>query len=298
MKPTAAVPLEALPIARARERVRAEALDAAGQRVAMERVEELRLDIPPGSRQGRLYVPRGVHPGGTLLLYFHGGGFALGDLDTHDDACRLLADAAGVRVLAPEYALAPENPFPAAVEEALAAYRWAVAESERLGIEPSRIAVGGDSAGGNLAAVVAAVAGGPEPPPVLQLLIYPWLDLAAAEEGSRQRFGAGFGLTNSELGWYRELYLGTGDPRDPRCSPLHRGSLAGLPPAWIATAGRDPLRDDGERYAERLAAAGVGVTLRRHAGLLHGYVEALGRECGGRGALLEAAAAIRVRLAP
>jgi acetyl esterase len=211
-----------------------------------------------------------------LLVYFHGGGFVVCDLETHDNMCRFLARQAGVRVLAVDYRLAPEHRFPAAIEDALAAFRFAAEHAAELGADPARLAVGGDSAGGNLATGVARLAAADaQPAPAFQLLFYPWLDLSAK----------------------RESYRLFGDAIDPRCSPLQAEQLEGLAPAYIATAGFDPLRDEAEEYASRLRAAGVPVALRRHRGLIHGFANAVGIGHVGREALVEAAGALRVGLA-
>jgi acetyl esterase len=231
----------------------------------------------------------------ALLVYFHGGGFVTCDLDTHDNSCRFLARQSGVRVLAVDYRRAPEHPFPAAVDDAAAAFDDVVGHAADYGADPARVGVGGDSAGGNLAAGVAQLSGRPRP--AFQLLFYPWLDLSSRHP-SYARFGSGFYLSESDLAWYRRHYLADpADACDPRCSPLLAEHLAGLPPAYIATAGFDPLRDEAEEYALRLRASGVPVALRRHAGLLHGFFNTVAVGRAGREALLEAAGALRLGLA-
>ncbi len=220
-----------------------------------------------------------------MLVYFHGGGWVVGDLDTHDAPCRLLARAAGVRVLSVDYRLAPEHRFPAAADDALAAFRWAVEHAAELGADPRRIAVGGDSAGGNVSASTALQAardGGPAP--AFQLLIYPVTDNAAPSDpatqtGSYRMFADGFFLTAEQMRWYRAHYFGAAEAtaaRDVRASPLLADDLSGLAPAHVVTAGFDPLRDEGEAYAARLREAGVRTTLRRHPGLIHGFVNVVG----------------------
>jgi acetyl esterase len=221
----------------------------------------------------RLYVPAGAPAPGPLLVYYHGGGWVQGSLDTHDAACRLLAHFAGVRVLSVDYRLAPEHPYPAAVQDAVAAFAWAAAEAGRLGVDPARIAVGGDSAGGNLAAVVAQAARDDDalPSPAFQLLVYPAVDLAAKADSVRT-FAEGFLLTERGMDWYLGKYAPDIARRaEPQASPLRAGDLSGLPPAYVATCVPDPLRDEGEAYAARLREAGVPVTLQRH-GQLHGFV--------------------------
>lgn len=245
----------------------------------------------------RLYDPIGGPPGG-LLVYFHGGGFVVGDLDTHENTCRLLALAAGVRVLAVDYRLAPEHRFPAAPEDAWSAFAHVAAHPSQFGADPTRLAVGGDSAGGNLAAGVAQRAvreGGPRP--VFQLLFYPWLDLSRKRR-SYELFRDGFYLTEADLDAYATQYLAQpADAADPRCSPLRAADLDGVAPAFIATAGFDPLRDEAEEYAQRLREAGVRVALQRHAGLVHGFAAITGVGRTGRAAVITAAGALRFALA-
>jgi acetyl esterase len=228
-------------------------------------VAEVRA-LEAGGRPARLYVPDVDR--GALLVYFHGGGHVLGSLDSHDQTCRFLAGTAKLRVLSTDYRLAPENPFPAAAEDALAAYEWALAHAGELGVDSTRIAVGGDSAGGNLAAVVSQLA---ETKPAMQLLIYPVCDLSEKRESYRL-FSEGFFLTERNMDWYRGHYLPSEEAaRDPRASPLLAGDLSGLPRAYLAIAGFDPLRDEGLAYARRLEEDGVDVRLAVHAGLIHGF---------------------------
>jgi acetyl esterase len=293
-----APPLEALGVAEARARVADEARIFEGPKPQLARVEEVTVSGATGPLGARLYVPDGSAEHGGLLVYFHGGGFVVCDLQTHDNACRFLARQAEARVLSVDYRRAPEYRFPAAIEDAFAAFRFAVAHAVELGADPARVAVGGDSAGGNLAAGVARLAaadGGPAP--AFQLLFYPWLDLSSKRDSYRL-FGDGFYLTEGELDWYKRHYVAdTGDALDPRCSPLLAEAWSGIAPAYVATAGFDPLRDEGEEYAQRLRAAGVPVALRRHRGLIHGFVNAVGIGHAGRDAQLEAAGALRVGLA-
>ena len=249
--------------------------------------------------RARHYAP--IAPGGPqpLLVFLHGGGFVFGDLDTHDGLCRLLCRHTGAHVLAVDYRLAPEHPFPAAVEDASAALGWALANAELLGADPLRVGVGGDSAGGNLAAVacqLAAHAGGPQP--AMQLLIYPVTDFTARRR-SRELFGEGFFLTNAHMDWFDAQYLGVNraSASDPRASPLLAADLSGLAPALVVTASFDPLRDEGEEYAQALLAAGSQVTLRRFPGLIHGFASAAGVSRSCRDAVVETAGGARVMLA-
>ena len=207
------------------------------------------------------------------LVYFHGGGWTIGDLDTHDVLCRQLARGARCAVFSVDYRLAPEHPFPAAVEDCFMATDYLHAHSRDLNIDPKRIAVGGDSAGGNLAAVVALMArdrGGP--PLAFQLLIYPATDQRLAFP-SHQRNGEGYLLTKDAIQFFRSAYLPRAqDHADWRASPLLATSHAGLPPAYVLTAGYDPLLDEGRAYAERLTQAGVAVTYREYPDMVHGFV--------------------------
>jgi acetyl esterase len=264
----------------------------------MARLEDLSLPGPAGPIPARFYAATRDTRRCPLLVYYHGGGWVVGDLDTHDSVCRFLAREAGVRVLSVDYRLAPEHPFPAAVDDALAALRFAAREAAALGIDPARIAVGGDSAGGNLAAVVAqlAVRGSESPPPAFQLLFYPVTDLSK-KHASYRLFADGFFLTERQMDWYRDHYLAhEDDALDPRVSPLLAKDLAGLAPAYVATAGFDPLRDEGEAYAARLRDAGVAVTLRRHPGQIHGFCNVTALSRSARAAMREAAAALRAGL--
>jgi acetyl esterase len=203
-------------------------------------------------------------------------------------------------VLSVDYRLAPEYPFPAPLEDARAAFRWARANAAKLGADPARVAIGGDSAGGNLSAVVTqlCVRDG-EPPPALQLLLYPAVDRVEARP-SLQLFESGFFLTVDELAWFQEQYTGTvgADVADPRVSPLRARDLSGLPPALIITAAFDPLRDEGEAYAAALRAAGSTVELRRIAGQVHGFANMTGVSPASRASLTEIAVAMRSMLSP
>ena len=223
----------------------------------------------------RVYRPPGVSDSRRLpvLVYFHGGGWVIGDLETHDVLCRQLTAEAGVSVIAVDYRLAPEHKFPAAADDAWAATRWIAAHAAELGVDADRLAVGGDSAGGNLAAVVALLAreaGGPRI--ALQILLYPVTDLVS-ESQSYADLADGYMLTRDSMRWFFDHYLETSDQAsDWRVSPLRASSLAGLPPALIVTAGFDPLRDEGEAYAHALRAAGVRVDYVCYGGMIHGFV--------------------------
>jgi acetyl esterase len=232
----------------------------------------------------RVYRPAGVAETTALpaYVYFHGGGWVIGDLETHDVLCRQLTAASGASVVSVDYRLAPEHKFPAAADDAWAATRWIVAHAGELGLDASRLAVGGDSAGGNLAAVVALLARDAGGPGIrLQVLIYPVTDVMR-ETRSYEDFAEGYMLTRDSMRWFIAHYLKSkDDARDWRVSPLRAPSLAGLPPALIVTAGSDPLRDEGEMYAGRLRDAGVLVDYVCYGGMIHGFV--------GMGKLLDAA---------
>ncbi len=289
---------ETLSPAEARREVAHTARVFGGPPRPMARVEALALPGLDGPVPARLYLPSGAPAPRPLLVYYHGGGWVLCDLDTHDEPCRFLAAEAGVAVLSVDYRLAPEHRFPAAVDDALAAFRFAADRATSLGVDPARIAVGGDSAGGNLAAVVSQLARGEAGTgPAFQLLFYPVTDLST-KHPSYRLFADGFFLTEGQMDWYRGHYLpDEAAARDPRASPLLAADLSRLPPAYVATAGFDPLRDEGEAYAARLRDAGVPTTLRRHAGLIHGFCNALSLGRRARAAMAEAALALRQALA-
>jgi acetyl esterase len=267
------------------------------------KIEDRTVPGPAGNLPVRVYTPVDAKDGATLasLVFYHGGGFVIGDLETHDDLCRGLANGSGCRVVAVDYRLAPEHPFPAAVEDCFAATRYVASHASAFGIDPARLAVGGDSAGGNLAAVVsqlAKVEGGPAI--AFQLLIYPVTQLGAdAETRSMRENGKGYFLEKEGMDWFTRCYAP--DPRhraDPRLSPLLCTDLSGLPPAYVVTAGFDPLRDEGKDYADKLDAAGVPVTYVNYPGMVHGFFSMRGFIPKAREAVSAAAAAIREGVAP
>ena len=237
----------------------------------VEKVEDRRIPGPGGEIPVRLYRPRTRGPL-PLLVFLHGGGFVVCDLDTHDPLCRLLANAVGCAVLSVDYRLAPEAKFPAAPEDCYAATCWAAENARALGTDPSRIAVAGDSAGGNLAAVVAQqVRDRSGPDLVHQLLIYP-VTHHAFDTLSYRENAEGYFLTRGMMEWFWNHYLEKPEHgRDPLASPLVAEDVSGLAPATVVTAEFDPLRDEGEAYAERLRAAGVPVELQRYDGMFHGF---------------------------
>ncbi len=235
---------------------------------------DLAADGPAGPIPLRLYRGFITQADAPLpvLMYFHGGGWTIGDLDTHDIVCRTLANKGRCAVLAVDYRMGPEHKFPAAVEDCVAATRWVAAQAGALGLDPARIAVGGDSAGGNLAAVVSLIlrdAGGP--PLVFQALVYPATD-QRMDTGSHASFAEGYLLTRGNMLWFRDNYLAPADYADWRASPLLAADLARLPPAHIITAGYDPLRDEGRAYSDRLVAVGVPVVYECFEGMAHGFL--------------------------
>ena len=238
-------------------------------------VEPLTIPSPAGSILARVYTPtrlrkaNGLAPG---LVFFHGGGWVIGDLDSHDVVCRKLADEGELMVVSVDYRLAPEHKFPAAVDDAIASTKWIADNSRQLGIDASRLMVGGDSAGGNLAAVVAISARDGNGPDIAgQLLIYPAIDFAMTHPSHKEP-ETSILLTHSVILWFRDHYLsGAADVGDWRASPARAKTLIGLPRAYVLTAGADPLRDEGDEYARRLKEAGVAVTHRTFPGQFHGF---------------------------
>jgi len=242
-----------------------------GEPVAVGSVAERTVPGPAGPIPVRVYTPAGNGPF-PVLVYFHGGGWVICNLDTHDRACRLLTAAIGCVVVSVDYRLAPEHPFPAAAEDCYAAAKYVAAHAAEFGGDPARVAIGGDSAGGNLTAVVAQMArnkGGPKL--VHQLLIYPVTD-AAMETPSYRENAEGYFLTTEMMAWFWQHYVPSkADRSSPYASPLRASDLTGLPPATVLTAEFDPLRDEGEAYAARLHDAKVPVTAVRYDGMIHGF---------------------------
>jgi acetyl esterase len=256
-------------------------------------LRDLAIPGPAGPIPARLYRPSS---GGTLpaLVFFHGGGWVVGNIESHDTMCRHLANRAGCAVVSVDYRLAPEHKFPAAVEDCFAATAWVADNPASLGVDPKRLAVGGDSAGGNLAATVSLMARDRSMPRIsYQLLIYPAVD-AAMTHPSIESFAEGYLLTRATMRWFYEQYLrAPQDAADWRVSPLAAADLAGVAPAFVLTAGFDPLCDEGDAYAARLAAAGVAVRHRRFADQIHGFAMNGKIIRAAEAALDEAAAALR-----
>lgn len=231
--------------------------------------EDREVESAAGPIPVRVYTPEGSEGSTPAVVYIHGGGWVTGSVATHDGFCRRIAHGAGFRVVSVEYRLAPEHRFPAAVDDSLAATRWVLAHAEELGVDPSRVAVAGDSAGGNLSAVVARRTRGDARRPALQVLLYPALD-ATCLLPSHQTFGERYFLTRGMCAWYYDHYLGDGDARNADASPLLAPDVSDVP-ALIYTSGFDPLRDEGRAYAGRLRDAGTQVTYYELADTVHGF---------------------------
>ena len=231
---------------------------------------DIKVDGADGQVPARLYVPAGAPAVSPLLVYYHGGGFAIGDLETHDGHCRRMAAYAGVRVLAIDYRLAPEHPFPAGHDDCLAATKWAFDHASEIGVDPARIAVGGCSAGGNLAASICVdMKNDPQRRIAFQLLLYPgiWPD----EETQSRKDLDGPVLTKAAIAWFDKCLAALGHPQAHRAM-LGRADVAGTPPALVITAGYDPLKDEGRDFAARLNAAGVKATHKEYPDMVHDFL--------------------------
>jgi acetyl esterase len=264
-------PLSSMPVPLARQSMEMLA-NMRGTEEQVASIADRRIPGPAGDIPVRVYTPAGPAPR-AVLVYFHGGGWVLGGLETHDGVCRSLANGAGCVVVSVDYRLAPEHRYPAAAEDCYAATTWCAEHAAELGADAKRLAVGGDSAGGNLAAVVAQMArdrGGPNV--MFQLLIYPATD-ATFDTPSYRDNADGYLLTTQDMRWFWGHYLGDASQRgaEPYASPLRAESLAGLPPALVITAEFDPLRDEGEAYGHALERAGVAARISRYDGMIHGF---------------------------
>lgn len=221
----------------------------------------------------RIYWPDTDPAPKAGVVFFHGGGWVIGGLDTHDGAARMLANATGAVVVFVDYRLAPEAPFPIPVEDCYTGLLWTVANASSIGVDPSRVAVAGDSAGGNLAAAVALMARDRNGPALrYQLLVYPCTDMNPSRWPSMRENERGYFLTTDSMVWFYDQYAPqVADRTNPYASPIHATDLSGLPPAFVVTAEFDPLRDEGEAYAARLVAAGVPCEVQRYDGMIHGF---------------------------
>jgi acetyl esterase len=266
-----------------------------GPEQPVHRVENRRIPGDGGMIPVRVYAPL---PASQLpaLVYFHGGGFVLGGLDSSDRTCRALANASGCIVISVDYRLAPEHVFPAAVDDAFAVTQYVAEHAAEFGADPALLAVGGDSAGGTLATVVALRARDARGPALaFQLLVYPWVDFLD-DSPSMREFAADHFLTADAMAWFANYYLPAPiDRRQPWVSPLN-ANLAGLPPAFVLTAECDPLRDQGEAYARRLQDASVATTVKRYEGMFHPFFSLGGIIDGGREAISDAATALKTAL--
>ena len=268
------------------------------RRVPLADISERNIEGPGGALTLRIYTPHGDAKF-PMIVFYHGSGFVLCSLDTHDMMCRLLCDGVGAVVVSVDYRLAPEHRFPAGLEDCLAATRWAVANADALHADPAHIAIAGDSAGGNLAAVAALRLRDENGPAVAaQLLIYPVTD-AAAEAPSYAENAEGFGLTQAGMKWFFGHYFrGPEDALHPNASPARSADFSKLPPAFVLTAQYDPLRDEGEQYAAKLIAAGVPTKLTRYDGMNHGFFFWYDRVDTTRAAMKDACDWLKARLAP
>ncbi len=285
-------PLYTMSLTEARAADLASIRASGGEPEPVHEVTNLTIPGPGGELPLRLYRPAGERPQ-PVLLYFFGGGWVLGTVDTADGVSRSLANSSGALVAVVGYRLAPEHPFPAAVEDCYAAVCWVAGHAGEIGADGARLAVGGDSAGGNLAAGVALRARDAGPALAGQILVYPNTDQLADDESMRAADDP-FLFNRHSVGWYRQHYLANpGDAASPLASPLRARSLAGQPPALVITAEYDPLCDQGEAYARRLAAAGVQVELSRYPGMAHGFFTMIGTVGASRAAIEQAASWLR-----
>jgi acetyl esterase/lipase len=290
--------LSAPTVAEARTKLEQGSVLAGGRPDPSVATRDLTIPGPDGTVGARLYTPDGLADGSGLVVFYHGGGWVIGSIASHDSTCRFLAAEGGVRVLSVDYRLAPEHRFPAAVDDSVAAFRYAVDHAAELGADPGLVAVSGDSAGGNLAAVVCHLAAAERTTrPAFALLFYPAAD-ASTRRPSRDTYGDGYFLTDADMNWFRDHYAP--DPAqytDPRLSVLLSDHLADFPPTYLTVGGFDPLRDEVEALGAALADAGVPVVTRLHPGLIHGFASFLGLLPKAREAAAEAVGALRTGLA-
>ena len=293
-------PLYELPVEDVRAMIGANSEMLAGTPLEVGSVLDRTIDAGGLSIPVRIYTPSGEHRGALpVVMYFHGGGFVAGSLDTHSPIARYLCQNADAIVVAVGYRKSPEHKFPAAVEDAATATTWIAEHAKEIGGDGARLAVAGDSAGGNLATVVCQLArqrGGPRI--AFQALFYPLVDFTLTNSPSRSQFGGGdFFLSNREMEWFRDLYLtSSSEASDPKVSPLLASDMKGLPPALIIAAGCDLLRDEGQAYADRLRQAGVAAEYRCFEGTIHAFMSFCGAIPMGREALALAASRLRAAL--
>jgi acetyl esterase len=287
-------PLETYPPVEARRLAAEGLIPYEGTREPVAAIEDLRVPGPLGEIPIRIYTPQSSAPR-PAMVYMHGGGWVVCDLNTHDVVCCGIARRSGATVIAVDYRLAPENKFPAAVVDSYAVLEWVSTNAGRLGIDRARISVGGDSAGGNLGAVLSIKSRDEGGPPIaFQALVYPVTDLSSFDTPSYREFAEGYHLTRSEMEWFRDCYLaGPEDGKNPLASPLLAPDLRGLPPALVITAECDPLRDEGEAYARRLQEAGVPVTCTRYPGMIHPFFSLPGAIPRALDAIDQVAASVR-----
>ncbi|SRR5579875_101990 len=257
------------------------------------RVEDRSVPGPNGPIPIRIYTPDGSAPF-PVMVFYHGGGWVIGNIDSHDALCRKLTNAIGCVTVSVDYRLAPEDKFPAAAEDCYAATVWTSENATALGCDPRRLAVCGDSAGGNLAAVVPLMARDRgKPPIVFQALLYPCTDGSLAT-GSMKELAEGYFLTRDAMVWFWNHYVrDDNDRKNPYAAPIHADNLKGLPPALVITAEYDPLRDEGEAYAAKLKAAGVPVTCTRYDGTIHGFVSMADNLDKGKEAIKQVVSALK-----
>ncbi len=279
-------PIEKSSVTEARSEYDAFMLEMGGRLAPIGEMVDRIVDGPTGRLRVRTYRPAGaVARLLPTILYFHGGGWVMGTLEGYDRVCRYISSRTGCAVVAVDYRLAPEHKFPAAIEDAVASFRWLAENAADLGTDPARIVLAGDSAGGNIAAVAAQLLRDEPRPPCLQWLMFPATNLAF-DSPSYESCGEGFFVTRAAMEWFRGHYLNNlSEIDDPRVSPLQASDLTGVAPALIFTNGIDPLRDEGKAYADRLAAAGVKTFHREFESLIHGFI-------GMRGAIQAAARAM------